>query len=81
MRSYFRGLCLEELLVNTALKRPDRFWGSLSLQFIWYGGALSAGVKRQGLEAGHALPPDDEVTSQLLHVSSYRAQTSIVLSQ
>jgi len=29
---------VEERLVNTALKRPNWFWGPLSLLFIGYGG-------------------------------------------
>jgi hypothetical protein len=74
MRTYFRGLYVEERLVNTALKRPDWFWGPLSLLFIGYGGVLSAIVKRQGREAGHALLSNAEVTSQLLDFSSNRAQ-------
>ena len=47
----------------------------------WVLGALSAGVKRQGREAGHAFPSNAEVTSQLLHVSSPSTETSVLRSQ
>jgi hypothetical protein len=31
-------------------QRPYQFWGPPSLLYIWYGGALSPGVKLSGLE-------------------------------
>jgi hypothetical protein len=42
-------------------RRPDRIWGPPNLLSNWVPGALSAGVKRQELEADYSPPASSEV--------------------
>jgi hypothetical protein len=60
--------------------RPDRLlWGAIQIPIQWTQGALSPGIKRQGLEAVHSPPTSAEdkktwvYTYTLPHVSWFSA--------